>query len=68
MFSRHFFKMNHGAMFLLQWVFFPSFMATSESLSEFLTQTEEQLTPRTTPLSKAHPVVTQRDFAKAVLN
>lgn len=43
-------------------------MATSESLSEFLTQTEEQLTPRTTPLSEAHPVVTQRDFAKAMLN
>lgn len=48
--------MKQGATFLLQWVFFfPSFTATSESLSEFLPQTEEQLTPRTTPLSKAHP-------------
>lgn len=54
-------------MFLLQY-FFPSFMATSESLSEFLIQTEEQLTPCTIPLSKGHPVFTQRDFAKTVLN
>lgn len=31
-------------------------MATSESLREFLTQTEEQLTPHCIPpLSKAHP-------------
>lgn len=59
--------MKHGAMFLLQCVF-PSFMATSESLSEFLTQTEEQLMPRTAPLSEAHPVITQRDFTKAMLN
>lgn len=40
-------------------------MATSESLSE--EKTEEQLTPDTT-LSEAHPAVTQRDFAKAMLN
>lgn len=51
-------------MLLLQWVFFPSFMATSESLCKFLTQTKEYLMSYITPLLclRHMPVTNKRLF------